>query len=324
MHILIVLLLFASTVSMGGVEQNATELRMITSWGENHSGTKHIAYRYRDMVRQVSGGNINITAFGPEVVPPGRQLQPAGAGVFDLIYTHGLYHTGDTAIGAALDAVDKDIEKRRSSGLWAWIDDYYSRTQNLKVLAIPTAQSGFRLLLREPMPENGKLAGMKVRALPSWNAVVQKLDAVPVVISFGELYSSVEKGVVDGLIWTGVGILNFKFHEVAPHLIDPVFGSVSYLLMMNLDRWNSLRPGEQTLLLEAGLELERSTVTTFNRMLVDETSAMEAVGATRGNYVDLNEAQLNRLFADKAMELAVQYSGEDGTVFRDIVRYKGL
>jgi len=316
--------LLAITVSVSAADNDATELRMITSWGDNHSGTKHIAYRYRDMIRELSGGDINITAFGPEVVPPGRQLQPAGAGVFDLIYTHGLYHTGDTAIGAALDAVDKDIEKRRSTGLWAWIDDYYSRTQNLKVLAIPTAQSGFRLLLRKPMPEGGKLTGMKIRALPSWNGVVRNLDAVPVVISFGELYSSVEKGVVDGLIWTGVGILNFKFHEVAPHLIDPVFGSVSYMLMMNLDKWKSLGPEDQKLLLDAGLELERSTVTTFNRMLVDETEAMEAAGAKRGNYVGLTQSDLNKLFADKAMELAVEYSGEDGAVFRDLVRDKGL
>lgn len=324
MRINIMMALLSITISVSAVDNGATELRMITSWGENHSGTRHIAYRYRDMVKEMSGGNLNITAFGPEVVPPGRQLQPAGAGVFDLIYTHGLYHTGDTAIGAALDAVDNDIEKRRRSGLWAWIDTYYSRTQNLKVLAIPTAQSGFRLLLREPMPDDGKLTGMKIRALPSWNGVVQKLDAVPVVISFGELYSSVEKGVVDGLIWTGVGILNFKFHEVAPHLIEPVFGSVSYLLMMNLDKWKSLGPAQQKLLLDAGLQLERSTVTTFNRMLVDETTAMEAAGATRGNYVGLNQEKLNKLFADKAMELAVEYSGEDGVVFRDFIRNKGL
>jgi TRAP-type transport system periplasmic protein len=324
MRIIMTIALLVITIPVSAADHDATELRMITSWGENHSGTKHIAYRYRDMVRDMSGGSISITAFGPEVVPPGRQLQPAGAGVFDLIYTHGLYHTGDTAIGAALDAVDKDIEKRRSSGLWAWIDGYYSRTQNLKVLAIPTAQSGFRLLLRKPMPDNGKLTGMKIRALPSWNGVVQNLDAVPVVISFGELYSSVEKGVVDGLIWTGVGILNFKFHEVAPHLMDPVFGSVSYLLMMNLDKWNGLGPAQQELLLEAGLQLERSTVTTFNRMLVEETAAMEAAGAKRGAFVELSQEKLNTLFADKAMALAIEYSGQDGVVFRDLVRDKGL
>lgn len=324
MRTMIMMVLLSMTVSVSAVDNDSTELRMITSWGENHSGTKHIAYRYRDMVRDMSGGNINITAFGPEVVPPGRQLQPAGAGVFDLIYTHGLYHTGDTAIGAALDAIDKNIEKRRSSGVWAWIDEYYSRTQNLKVLAIPTVQSGFRLLLRDPMPRDGKLSGMKIRALPSWNGVVEKLGAVPVVISFGELYSSVEKGVVDGLIWTGVGALNFKFHEVAPHLIDPAFGSVSYLLMMNLDRWKSLGPAEQDLLLEAGRQLEVSTVLTFDRMYVQETAAMEAAGAKRGNYVDLTGEELNGLFADKAMELAVKYSGEDGIVFRDLIRSKGL
>ena len=324
MRTIISVALLSITVTVLAFDKNATELKMITSWGGNHSGTKHIAYRYANMVAEASDGTINITAYGPEVAPPGRQLQPAGAGVFDLIYTHGLYHTGDTTIGAALDAVNNDIDKRRSSGLWAWIDDYYSKTQNLKILAIPTVQSGFRLLLREPMPTNGKLTGMKVRALPSWNGVVRELGAVPVVISFGELYSSVEKGVVDGLIWTSVGALNFKFHEVAPHLINPTFGSVSYLLMMNLDKWNGLESAKQKLLLEAGLQLEHSTVTTFNRMFEDETTAMVAGGAKLGNHVNLNQLQLNKLFADKAMELAVEYRNEDGAAFRDFVREQGL
>ena len=86
MRIISMMALLSIAVSVSAVDNDATELKMITSWGDNHSGTKHIAYRYRDMVREMSGGNINITAFGPEVVPPGRQLQPAGAGVFDLIY----------------------------------------------------------------------------------------------------------------------------------------------------------------------------------------------------------------------------------------------
>lgn len=324
MRMIIAWALLSITVSLSSLDVCATELKMITSWGENHSGTRHIAYRYRDMVKEMSDGKITIAAFGPEVVPPGRQLQPTGGGVFDLIYTHGLYHTGDTAIGAALDAIDKDIEKRRSSGVWAWIDKYYSEKQNLKVLAIPTAHSGFRMLLKDPMPADGKLNGMKIRALPSWNGVVNNLGATPVVISFGELYSSVEKGVVDGLIWTGVGILNFKYHEVAPHLIDPVFGSVSYLLMMNLDRWNNLDPAEQKLLLDAGYELEKSTVITFNRLLREETTAMQAAGATQGHYVGLEQKELEQLFVDQAMKLAVEYSGEDGVKFRDFVQSRGL
>ena len=145
----------------------AEDMRMLTAWGGNHSGTANMAYGYIDLVTEMSGGDITITPNGPEVVPAGKQLQPVAAGVFDIIYTHGLYHTGETGIGAAVDAVDGDIEKRRDTGIWDWVDAHYQETQGLKVLSIPTATTGFRFFLREPMDADARLDGMKIRALPS-------------------------------------------------------------------------------------------------------------------------------------------------------------
>ena len=110
----------------------AADLRMLTAWGANHSGTANMAYGYIKLVSDMTAGKVNIKPSGPEVVPGGKQLQPVAAGVFDLIYTHGLYHTGTTGIGAAIDAVIGDIEKRRSSGVWNWVDEHYQTNPKLE------------------------------------------------------------------------------------------------------------------------------------------------------------------------------------------------
>ena len=187
----------------------AADLKMLTAWGANHSGTANMAYGYIKLVSEMTDGKITIKPSGPEVVPGGKQLQPVSAGVFDLIYTHGLYHTGTTGIGAAIDAVVGDIAKRRSSGVWDWVDKHYQETQNLKVLSIPTATTGFRFFLKAPMDSADKLNGMKIRALPSYNKIVASLGGTAVVIPFGELYSAAEKGVIDGLVWPTVGAVGF-------------------------------------------------------------------------------------------------------------------
>jgi TRAP-type C4-dicarboxylate transport system substrate-binding protein len=302
---------------------NAQDMKMLTAWGGNHSGTANMAYGYIDLVQELSDGSVSVTPSGPEVVPAGQQIQPLTAGVFDLIYTHGLYHTGTTGIGAAIDAVDGDIEKRRTSGIWDWIDDHYQETQNLKVVSIPTANTGFRFFLKEPMDPGTKLDGMKIRALPSYNQIVASLGATAVVIPFGELYSSVEKGVVDGIVWPSVGAVGFKFHEVAPYLAEPAFGSVSYLIMMNLDKWNALDADTQSVMLEAGHKLEQNMVGFFDKLLVEENAAMVAGGAlfTSIGYT-LEEA--NKLFADEAMNVAISQSGKVGEAFHDFVASKGM
>lgn len=313
----IVAMVFATTTA------NAENMKMLTAWGANHSGTANMAYGYIDLVKNLSGGNITITPSGPEVVPAGQQLEPVAGGVFDLIYTHGLYHTGVTGIGAAIDAVNGDIDKRRESGVWDWVDRHYQETQGLKIVSIPTATTGFRFFLKEPMDANAKLGGKKIRALPSYNKIVGSLGATAVVIPFGELYSAAEKGVIDGLVWPSVGAVGFKFHEVTPYLAEPAFGTVSYLIMMNLDKWNSLDKGAQKTLLDAGYQLEKDSIGVFNTLLKEETAAMMTDGAkTTSIGYTLEEA--NALFAERAMEVAVEASGKTGEDFRDFVAKKGM
>lgn len=302
---------------------NAQDMRMLTAWGANHSGTANMAYGFIELVSEMSDGQITITPSGPEVVPAGSQLQPVEAGVFDLIYTHGLYHTGETGIGAAIDAVDGDVEMRRESGVWDWIDAHYQETQGLKVLSIPTATTGFRFFLSEPMDPETRLEGQTIRALPSYNTIVRSLGATAVVIPFGELYSAAERGVIDGLVWPSVGAVGFNFHEVTPYLAEPTFGTVSYLIMMNLDRWNALDADTQALLLEAGHQLEIDSVRVFNDLLEEETAAMIAGGAQMTS-IGYTADEANALFAERAMEVAVEASGEVGEAFRDFVAEHGM
>ncbi|MCW1950216.1 MAG: TRAP transporter substrate-binding protein DctP [Octadecabacter sp.] len=301
----------------------AEDMRMLTAWGGNHSGTANMAYGYIDLVSEMSGGDITITPSGPEVVPAGSQLQPVAAGVFDIIYTHGLYHTGETGIGAAIDAVGGDIDARRDTGIWDWVDAHYQETQGLKVLSIPTATTGFRFFLREPMDATAQLDGMKIRALPSYNTIVGSLGGTAVVVPFGELYSAAEKGVIDGLVWPTVGAVGFKFHEVAPYLAEPAFGTVSYLIMMDLDRWNGLDEETQTLMLEAGYQLERDSIGVFDALLVEETAAMVEAGA-QTTSIGYTVDEANALFAERAMEVAIEASGADGEAFRDFVAEQGM
>ncbi len=318
---ILAILVVGSSVSVSTLL--ATDMKMLTAWGPNHSGTAKMAYGYNKLVAEMTDGKVKIKPSGPEVVPGGKQLQPVSSGVFDLIYTHGLYHTGTTGIGAAIDAVVGDIEKRRTSGVWDWVDKHYQETQNLKVLSIPTATTGFRFFLKAPMDASKKLGGMKIRALPSYNKIVGSLGGTAVVIPFGELYSAAEKGVIDGLVWPAVGAVGFKFHEVTPYLAEPAFGTVSYLIMMNLDKWKSLDASTQKAMLGAGHKLEQQTVGIFNNLLEEENAMMKKGGA-KMTSIGYSKDKAHRLFSEQAMAVAVEKSGAVGEAFRDFVASKGM
>ena len=93
--------------------------------------------------------------------------------------------------------------------------------------------------------------------------------------------------------------------------------------MMNLDKWNGLDADTQTAMLDAGHKLEQDTVGVFNKLLDEENAAMVKGGA-KMTSIGYTLEEANKLFADRAMEVAVEKSGATGEAFRDFVSSKGL
>ena len=116
-------------------------------------------------------------------------------------------------------------------------------------------EEGFRHFFTvKPVNGIADLAGMKLRVSndPVMNGMVEGLNASPTVVSFGELYSALQTGVVDG---AEQPIANYKsnaFPEVANYLIldGHTLGAIQAVITDNA--WNKLTPDQQNVLLEAG------------------------------------------------------------------------
>lgn len=98
------------------------------------------------------------------------------------------------------------------------------------------------------------LKGMKLRVSndPVMNGLVEGLGAYPTVVSFNELYSALQTGVVDG---AEQPIANYKsnaFPEVAPNLIldGHTLGAVQ--VVITDEAWDKLTEDQQAILMEAG------------------------------------------------------------------------
>ena len=95
---------------------------------------------------------------------------------------------------------------------------------------------------------------MKLRVSndPVMNGMVKGLGASPTVVSFGELYSALQTGVVDG---AEQPIANYKsnaFPEVAPCMIldGHTLGAIQVVICDNA--WKKLTAAQQQVLLDAG------------------------------------------------------------------------
>ncbi len=132
------------------------------------------------------------------------------------------------------------------------------------------------------------LAGMKLRVSndPIMNGLVEGLGASPTVVSFGELYSALQTGVVDG---AEQPIANYKsnaFPEVAPNLILDGHTLGAIQVIITDEAWDSLTEEQQNILMEAG-----EYASYYNRQISEtaETEVLEQLKADGVNVIEVDD-----------------------------------
>jgi TRAP-type C4-dicarboxylate transport system substrate-binding protein len=238
------------------VPAQATELRTLSSWDETHPARRILLNTYVKNVGAASKDDLTFKLSGPETAPPFEQLQPVGAGVFQMLFTHPGYHTGITRFLLPVDGLKGDSKTMHEAGLYELTDKHYQRFGLKLVFMTKSAEnSGFQIILRQPVGPSGDLAGRKIRGTQNYAGVFSMLGASPVVLPPGEVYTALEKGVVDGAAWPSIGVLDYKWNEVAKYLLRPLYGSSTYYLFVNLKTWNGLSKTQQAVLLEQGKKM---------------------------------------------------------------------
>jgi len=126
-----------------------------------------------------------------------------------------------------------------------------------KVLAWATSW-GYRNVItaKKEVKTAADLKGLKIRTIPTkvFVAAVNSMGANATPMNFGEIYTSLQSGVLDGYEHTAATTISFKMYEVAccmaltKHLMDPTF------LVFSLPEWKKLSPAEQAALQKAATE----------------------------------------------------------------------
>ena len=157
----------------------------------------------------------------------------------------------------------------------------------LPVRGIFYGEEGFRHFFTvKPVSGIADFKGLKLRVSndPVMNGMVESLGANPTVVSFGELYSALQTGVVDG---AEQPIANYKsnaFPEVANNLIldGHTLGAVQAVITDNA--WNKLTENQQAAVMEAAADTQA-----FNADLSEtaENKVLDELKSSGCNVIDV-------------------------------------
>lgn len=253
--------------------------------------------KFRDLVEQKSKGKIKVQVFpnailgSDRVLMEGAQkgsLEMAVSSTPNMANFSPLYQVFDLPYITSPKNQEK-LYKAIDSGA---LGEYFKKVGNsIGLEPIMYAEYGYRnfVTINRPISKVEDLAGLKMRTTDSAVEVevAKILKMNPTPVAWGETYTALQQGTVDGEGNTFPHMYGAKHHEVLKYAVTSAHNYGMQVMMANKAWWDKLPPQAQKVIREAAaeaLEYQRSVLYPKN-----EAEAREGFIKAGITIVDLND-----------------------------------
>lgn len=237
-------------------------------------------------VNEAGQGVIEIEVRGgPEAIPTAQQPDAVRDGVVDMVHTPGSFYAGalpekDALVGSNITAVEA-----RANGGIDLIDQIHQEKMGVKYLGWFDSGVSYNLwMVNEPkFKDNGDLdlTDVRLRGNAVYNAFFTNyLGAQVIDLPTGEVFSALERGVVNASGWTQIGLVDLKWDQFVKYRVAPSFFSTDIGVIINLEKWNSLSDESRRILQEVAIAHEASSVEAQRARRDAEFATLDANGMT--------------------------------------------
>lgn len=309
----------AALLAVGATAAHAQEvtLRAINAFQE---GT-YFAENFEAFVKKVNEegkGLVQIRYIGgPKAIPTMEQGAALRNGVVDMAHTTAAFTAGVVPELMALNYATRPHHELRANGGIDYLNSIMAR-QNLMYFARTGDQVPYHIYLTKPI-DKPDLKGLKIRIAPIYREFFQTLGASVVQTAPGEVYTALERGVVDGYGWPVLGLFDMGWQNVTKYRVDPGFYVMELGIQFNKNAWEKLNP-EQKAFLEKQrdwleqMSLEKS-VADVERDLKRQTQA----GIQPITFSDADRQAFLQQSLDKGWEGVLKASPQHGAKLRELM-----
>jgi TRAP-type transport system periplasmic protein len=237
-------LFFTVVPTLSAAEQ--IELTFAHPYSPMHPQHVGVLMPWAQNVEKESNGQVKIKFMpGGAIGKPGQVYDMVAKGLADIGWDICDYSAGKFPLTTVIELPFMVKTAERSSvALWktyAKFPAFQKEYAETKLLALSAHSPGFFATAKKPIKELNDLKGMKIKTASSFTTdAMQLFGAVPVTQPVTETYTSLERGVLDGVVNPFDGIVVFKLHELLKYYTPADFYSLVFWITMNKDKFNSL------------------------------------------------------------------------------------
>jgi TRAP-type mannitol/chloroaromatic compound transport system substrate-binding protein len=285
-------------------DQQVFKWRLVTTWPKNLPGMGLAPEKLAASVRKMSNGRLQIKVYGAgELVPALEVFQAVSQGTAEMGHGAAYYWKGKVpaaqffaAVPFGLTAQEMNGWLMHGGGMELWKELY----EPFGLIPMVSGNTGVQMAgwFNKEINSLSDLKGMKMRIPGLGGEVFQRAGGTAVNMAGGEIFTSLQTGVIDATEWVGpYNDLAFGLHQVAKYYYYPGWQEPGTVLeaIVNKQAFEKLPGDLQEILLVASHQI--------NEDLLAEYTAQN--NQALRELVDIHGVQLRRLPDDVLSELRI-------------------
>ena len=231
----------AAAIAVSPMLAHAQEvtLRLVSAFPENQFYVKRTV-EWIEKVNKEGKGTLQINFIGgPKAIPTFEVGKAVQTGVVDIGFSTGAFYTNVMPEADILKLSETSAAEQRQNGGYDLINKIWAEKANMRYLAKTVEFTPFHLYLTKKI-DKPDLTGLKIRITPVYRDFFQAMGASVMTTAPGEVYTALERGVIDGYGWPIHALFDLNWQEKTKFRVDPGFYNAEVGLVMNLDKYKGL------------------------------------------------------------------------------------
>jgi len=175
----------------------------------------------------------------------------------------------------------------------------------------------YQIITRKPFSNLKEIEGMKIRASGSAKElVIKKLKAIPVLMPTPDVYESLSRGTIDGVLFPFNSLAPYEIHKLSKTgTIGENFGTFVANWVISEKRFQSLPPAVQQDLTAMGEQLTKAACTQVEKDEAGDIEKVKAAGVKLTPLSAADKATVATVMHDVAKDWAdtLDKRGKSGT-----------
>jgi TRAP-type C4-dicarboxylate transport system substrate-binding protein len=238
-------------------------------------------------------------------------------GVYDLTHTSPSFYGTALPEGNAIQFAVGECKKYRDAGAIPLLDQVHRERTKTMLLGCSGGGHGFVFITKDSVESLDYFKGKKMRATALYSPILQALGASPVEVAPAEVYTALERRVVDGVAWPEMGIKERKLQEVLKYMVKPTWLEVRETMVMNVNSFNRLPPHLQKAVQDTALEMESEYDAFFRQTAQKEQAELQQEGMQIITLPKAEGDKLQQVVSDATWGTIVAASPEWGPKLRE-------